>query len=106
VACRGRHRTLLCVSSMRESVEQASLPALRRLSSLPRVVPFLAVLALMVAGLLIPTWGWVFLAVVLLFLSWMLYLGWPRLTLPERMFRVAVLTIATAVTLTQVFPQG
>lgn len=93
------------MSTLRQSIEQASLPVLQRLSALPRIVPFLAVAALMAAGLLIPGWGWIFLAVVLVFLSWMLFLGWPRLSLPERMFRLAVLAIAAAITLTRVFPQ-
>ncbi|MGL5850021.1 MAG: DUF6703 family protein, partial [Phycicoccus sp.] len=81
------------MSSLRDSLERASLPALSRLSRLPRAVPFLAVLALVVAGLLVPVWGWVLLAVVSAVLLWILVLAWPRLTLVERMMRLAVIAM-------------
>lgn len=93
------------MSPLRESLETASAPALRTIAALPRVVPFLAVLALMVAGTLIPGWGWVLLAVVTLFLAWLLVLGWPRLTAPERLMRIAVVAIALAITVTQASPR-
>ncbi len=94
------------VSSFRESVERASLPAVTTLSRLPRAVPFLAVLALMVLGIVVQGWGWVFIAIVWLFLAWMLYLGWPRLATPERLMRVAILVLVLAVTVTRAFPRG
>lgn len=93
------------VSSLRESVEAASLPAVRAISNLPRVVPFLVVLGLMIAGIAVPGWGWVFFAIVLLFLAWMLYLGWPRLTRSEKFMRTAILALVLAVTVTRAFPQ-
>ena len=46
---------------------------------LPRAFPFLIVLALLVGGILVPGWGWVLTALVVLFLAWILFLGWPRL---------------------------
>ena len=91
--------------SLRESLENASAPLLRTIAALPRVVPFLVVLALMVAGALIPGWGWVLVAVVTLFLAWLLVLGWPRLTSPERLMRVAVVALAAAITVTQALPR-
>lgn len=91
--------------TLRESIETASLPAVKRLSEMPRFVPFLIVLALMVAGILVPTWGWIFLAAVVLFLGWMLYLGWPRLSSAEKLMRVAVLALTAAITVTRAFPQ-
>ena len=91
--------------SLRESLENASAPALRTIASLPRAVPFLVILGLMVAGALIPGWGWVLLAVVTLFLAWLLVLGWPRLTAPERLMRIAVVAIAVAITVTQPVPR-
>ena len=94
------------VSSFRTSLERASLPAVTWLSRLPRVVPFLAVVVLMVLGIVIQPWGWVFIAITGLFLAWMLFLGWPRLSNAERMMRVAVLVLVAAVTLTRAFPQG
>lgn len=93
-------------SSFRTSVEKASLPLLTRLSRLPRVVPFLAVLALLVGGILIPGWGWVLTALVALFLAWMLFLGWPRLTSVERLMRVAVILLAVAIAVTQAVPRS
>ena len=92
--------------TLRESIETASLPTVRWLSGLPRFVPFLIVVALMVAGILVKPWGWVFIALTALFLGWMLYLGWPRLSNAERMMRLAVLVLVAAVTLTRAFPQG
>lgn len=93
-------------SSFRTSVEKASLPLLTRLSRLPRVVPFLVVLALLVGGILIPGWGWVLTALVALFLAWMLFLGWPRLTGVERLMRVAVILLAVAIAVTQAVPRS
>ena len=93
------------MSPLRDSLERTSAPILQTLAGLPRVVPFLLVLGLMVGGIIIPGWGWVLVAVVTLFLLWLLLLGWPRLTAHERLMRVAVVAIAAAVTVTQAFPR-
>jgi hypothetical protein len=93
------------VSTLRESFERASLPAITRLSSLPRFVPFLLVLGLLVAGIFVPGWGWVLIALATLVLLWILALAWPRLTMPERLMRVAVCVMLGAVTVTQAFPR-
>ena len=90
---------------LRESLESASAPVLRTLASLPRAVPFLVVLVLMVAGVLVPGWGWVLLALVTLFLAWLLVLGWPRLTSQERLMRLSVVALAVAITITQAVPR-
>jgi len=58
----------------------------------------------MVAGVIIEGWGWILISVVTLFLVWLLALGWPRLTAPERLMRLAVVAIALAVTVTQAIP--
>jgi hypothetical protein len=94
------------VSTPRQRIEQASLPALTALSRLPRAVPFLAVLALMVAGILVPTWGWVLLLVVVLFLAWTLYLAWPAIDTTGRLMRGTVIVLALAITITQAFPRS
>ena len=94
------------MSSLRESFERASLPALAFLSRLPRAVPFLAILALAMLGAVIPGWGWVLLALVALVLSWILVLAWPRLTPVERLMRAAVVALMVAVTLTQAVPRA
>lgn len=89
----------------RERIETASLPLLTRINDLPRAVPFLAILALMVAGVLIPGWGWVLLLVVVLFLVWVAYLGWPALDRTNRIMRGTVILLAAVITLTQAFPR-
>jgi hypothetical protein len=94
------------VSSLRESFERASLPAVSWLSGLPRFVPFLAVLALLVAGVLLPPPGCLLVAVVVLLLAWILALAWPRLTGVERLMRVAVIGLVVAVLVTQAFPRA
>ena len=80
--------------TLRESIETASLPTVKAISGLPRFVPFLVVLALMIGG------------IVMVFLAWMLYLGWPRLTSSEKLMRSAILLLTAGVTLTRAFPQG
>ena len=92
--------------SLRERVADASLPVITALNRVPRAVPFLAVLALMVAGIFVPGWGWVFLVVVVAFLAWTLYLAWPALDSGARAGRVAVLLLAVAITVTQAVPRG
>jgi Family of unknown function (DUF6703) len=91
---------------MRESFERASLPAVRYLNGLPRVVPFLLVLGLVVAGIFLPSPGWLLIAVAALLLAWILALAWPRLTLAERLMRLAVVAIIVAITITEAFPRG
>lgn len=105
VGCSRAAVGLLAVSTFRESLERASLPLLNRLSRLPRAVPFLLVLALLVGGILIPGWGWVLTALVALFLLWMLVLGWPRLSGVERLMRVAVVFLAVAIAVSQAIPR-
>ena len=46
------------MSTLRESFERASLPALTYLNGLPRFVPFLGILVLSLAGILLPSPGW------------------------------------------------
>ena len=94
------------MSTLRQSIEQASLPAITRLATLPRLVPFLGVLVLMIAGILVQGWGWIFLAVVTLFLAWLLYLGWPRITTSEKLMRVAATVLVGGITLVRAFPQS
>ncbi|GAA2738844.1 hypothetical protein GCM10009867_32040 [Pedococcus aerophilus] len=93
------------MSSLRESIQRASQPAVERLNALPRVVPFLLILGLMLAGLFVP-FGWVLLLVVVLFLLWTLYLAWPVMDPTQRLMRITIVLIAVAITLTQAFPRG
>ena len=91
--------------TLRQTIESASLPAVQRLGAAPRAVPFLVVLGLMVAGILVPGWGWLFLVPVVLFLVWTLYLGWPALDSGARLGRAAVVLMAVAITVTQALPR-
>ena len=92
--------------TLRESIETASLPTVKAISGLPRFVPFLVVLALMIGGIVIKGWGWILICIVMVFLAWMLYLGWPRLTSSEKLLRSVILLLTAGVTLTRAFPQG
>jgi hypothetical protein len=93
------------VPSLRESVESASYPVVRRLAEWPRWAPFLLILALMVAGVLIPTVGWILIALVAVFLTWLLYLAWPRLTAVDRLMRLAVIAIVVVAAVTRANPR-
>lgn len=93
-------------TGLRAAVERVSVGPLTRLSELPRAIPFLVVLGLLVAGIFVGgAIGAVLLAVVVLVVGWLLYLSWPRLTTSERLGRTAVLLLAVAICLTQVFPR-
>jgi len=94
-------------NTLRPSIERASLPLITRLSSLPRAVPFLLLLALLIAGVVIrgPV-GFVLMGLGAVFVGWILYLSWPRLTSSERIMRSAVLLLAVTMAVTQLRPQG
>ena len=93
-------------NTLRPSVERASLPLITKISSLPKALPFLLMLALLVAGVLIggPA-GFVLMGLAALFVGWVLYLSWPRLTGSERIMRFAVLLLAVAMAVVQLFPR-
>jgi hypothetical protein len=93
-------------TTTRQRIESASLPALQRLNALPRAVPFLVVLALMVGGVVLPGLGWLLLVPVVLFLVWTLYLGWPALDGGARAGRATVVLMALAITIVQAVPRS
>ncbi len=90
---------------MRESIESASLPAIKAMSAWPRWAPFLLILGLMVAGVFVPTYGWILIALVAVFLTWLLYLSWPRLASSERLLRIAVVAIVVVAAVTRANPR-
>jgi hypothetical protein len=91
---------------LRRSLERASLPLITRLSHLPKAVPFLLLLALLVAGVFISgTVGFVLMALGAAFVGWILFLSWPRLNGSERIMRLAVLLLALALAVVQLFPR-
>jgi hypothetical protein len=93
-------------NTLRASIERASLPLVARISSLPRAVPFLILLALLVSGVVIagPV-GFTLMGLAALFVAWVLYLSWPRLTGTERIMRFAVLLLAVAMAVSLLFPR-
>lgn len=93
-------------NTVRHRIDQASLPLMTRLSGLPRLVPFLILLALLVGGFLIggPA-GFVLMGLAAIFVGWVLYLSWPRLSGSERVMRLAVLLLVVAMAVVQLFPR-
>jgi len=93
-------------NTLRPSIERASLPLITRLSSLPRAVPFLVLLAILVAGVVVegPV-GFALVGMAAVFVGWILYLSWPRLTGSERIMRSAVLLLAAAMAVVQLSPR-
>src|ERR1035437_1440044 len=94
-------------NTLRQRIDHASLPLMTRLSRLPRLVPSVTLLALLVAGVLIggPV-GFVLMALAAVFVAWILYLSWPGLSSSERIMRFAVLLLAVAMAVVQLFPRG
>jgi len=98
-------------NTLRDRINQASLPAMTRLSRLPKLVPFLILLTLLVGGVLMggvfgqPVVGFVLMSLAALFVAWVLYLSWPRLTSSERVMRVAILLLAVAMAVVQLAPR-
>jgi len=93
-------------NTLRTRIDHASLPLMTKLSELPPLVPFVLLLALLVAGVVVsgPV-GFVLMAVAAAFVGWVLYLSWPRLTGSERIMRLAVLLLAVAMAVVQLFPR-
>lgn len=81
-------------SPRRQRIETASRDLLVRLHDLPRWVLFLAFTGLAIGGALLPAWaGAACLAVLGVFLGWLLYLAWPTLERPKRLLRLLVLGV-------------
>jgi hypothetical protein len=94
-------------NTVRSRIDHASLPLMTALTRLPRLVPFLSLLVLLVAGVLISgTVGFTLMALAAAFLAWILYLAWPRLTGSERIMRLAALFLAVAMAVIQLFPRA
>lgn len=78
----------------RRRVELRAGPLVVLLSRLPKVVPFLVVLGLLVAGLLAQgAAGALLLGVLTLLLAVLLYLAWPALHPQPRMLRLLIVVL-------------
>ncbi len=93
--------------SFRSRLEHASAPWVERLNAVPRPVALGVLIALLAVGVFAPRpWGGIAFLVVSAFVGWLLFLTWQRLTLPERLMRIAVLVLAVAVAVVQDRPRG
>jgi hypothetical protein len=93
-------------NTVRRRIDNASLPLMTKLSTLPRLVPFVLLLGLLIGGLLIGGLvGFVLMSLAAAFVAWVLYLSWPGLNGTERIMRLAVLLLAVAMAATR-FPRG
>jgi hypothetical protein len=93
-------------STLRSRIDHASLPLMTKLSRLPRLVPFLLLLTLLIGGVVISgTVGFILMTVAASFVGWVLYLSWPRLTGSERIMRLSVLLLAVAMAVVQLYPR-
>ncbi len=87
---------------LRFQIEQRSQPVLRFIVALPRAIPFLVTLSLLISALLLPRpWSAMGPALAALVISWLLYLGWPETARVERLGKIAVLLLVIAVCLVQ-----
>jgi hypothetical protein len=85
-------------SPLRRAVERRSTAPLTWLSTQPRWVPFVLVLALLLGGLFTPPGiGVALLAILGLLLGWITYLAWPRLDNAGRLVRGLVIVLVVGV---------
>ena len=97
----------LVALTLRSRIEHASHPVMERVNALPRAVVLIGLAVVLVVGVAAPApWSGLAFLLVSVFVGWLLYLTWPRLTLPERLMRVAVLVLALAVAVVNLFPRG
>ena len=102
----GLRVTLALVSgSSTPTPRTANERALVALARVPRPVPILAVLGLLLVGMFVPTYGFIATGVVAAFLAWILMLSWPRLTGVEKLMRIAVIAFVAAIAIIQSQPR-
>ena len=88
--------------STRSAMERSSATPLVFLHQLPRWLPPLVMLALLITGFAVPGWiGATALALVALFLGWLGYLSWPALTARGRLLRAAAVACILAIAVIQ-----
>jgi len=94
-------------NTVRRRIDHASMPLMSQLSRMPRLARFLILFALLFAGVLISgPLGFVLVSLVAFIVAWMLYLSWPSLSGSERITRLAVLLLAVAMAVVQLFPHA
>lgn len=86
-------------SPQRQAIERRSAPLLIALRGAPRWLLPLVPVALLLAGLAVPSaWGALALAVLLALLGWLAYLSWPSLGDGGRLLRGLALLVLAALT--------
>jgi hypothetical protein len=86
------------------SLERASSSLLIRLARAPRWLVGLIPAVVLLGGLLAPMpWGPLLLALVTLFLAWLLILAWPALDASGRAVRAVVVALTLAATIGRAF---
>ncbi|MEO7751855.1 MAG: DUF6703 family protein [Terracoccus sp.] len=91
----------------RSRVEHASAPLAARLNAAPRPLALGVLVVVLAIGIVAPSpWSGIAFLLVALFVGWLLFLTWQRLTLPERLMRLAVLVLALAVAVVEIVPRG
>lgn len=86
----------------RASLEQASYPVLLRLTSAPKWLLGAVTGAVLLGGLLAPTpWAPILMTLIVLFLTWLLVLAWPKLEPTARLIRGAVIGGLAAIVVAQ-----
>ncbi len=95
------------MSPLRAKIEHRSNPMVEALSRTPRVVPIALFVVLVVGGLVLRgVLGGVLLALATVFVGWLAFLVWPRLSLPERLMRLAVLLLVLALAVVAFASEG
>lgn len=83
------------------------MPLLTTLVRLPRWLPVVVLCGLLLGGSFLGgVAGAVMVVLAALVVAWFLYLAWPKLTVSERMMRLAVLLLVLCLPLTQLIPRG
>lgn len=84
-------------ATFRDAVERRSVIMLTYLGSVPRVLPFGLVMALLLAGLLTSgVLAFAAITLVAIFLTWLLYLGWPNMQPSGRALRLLATVVVAA----------
>ena len=88
--------------TFRKQVERVSAPLLVRLTRMPKFVLPVALIVLLFSGFYNNgVLGGLFLAVVDVFIGWLIYLSWPVDTGKKRVIRVLILLVLILLTTSQ-----
>lgn len=92
-------------TAFRSIVEHRSHGVATWLQTLPAALPMICALVLVVVGVLARgIVGAICFGIITLFLGWLLFLSWPRLTGLERLMRGSVLLLTAVVTVVLLAP--